>query len=416
MNLVKRIILPLGEKDNPIKVKRVREILKRFLPIGLILAIFVGLALFISSLSNFSTATTVVNLITTGTSLRSDEGQVNVLLLGMAGVSHDGATLTDTILVASYNLKSKQLHLISIPRDLWLPSLKLKANAVYQTGFEQKLDLENAKTVMGNIVGLPIHYGLRIDFNGFIEAIDVLSGVDIEVEREFDDYNYPITGKEDDLCGFIEEEREFNEEEAKKLNIATGKIKVFISPEGTIATDSAQEDKGVKYFSCRYEHIHFNKGLNQIDGETALKFVRSRHGTNSEGSDFARSRRQEKVIQAVRNKILSIETLTNVEKLKELLDVLGKSLDTDISIKDGAEFFKFSKQLKQTFSIVLDDSKRKGLPEGRKSLLIHPSISEYGAYVLISQDDDFTIIHNYIKSVFKEDARIESTSSARTRN
>lgn len=412
---MKRIIFPQGEKDNPIKVKRLKKILKRFLPIGLVLIILIGLAIFISSLSGSSTASTVVSLITTGTSLKSDEGRVNVLLLGMAGGRHEGATLTDTILVASYNLKSKQLHLISIPRDLWLPSLKLKANAVYQSGFEQKLDLENAKTVMGNIAGFPIHYGLRIDFNGFIEAIDVLGGVDIEVEKEFDDYNYPITGKEDDLCGFTEEERDFNEEDAKKLNIPAGKMKVFISAEGTIATDSAQEDKGVQYFTCRYEHIHFNKGLNHMDGETALKFVRSRHGTNAEGSDFARSRRQEKVIQAIRNKILSLETLTNPQKLKELLGVLGKSIDTDISIKDGAEFFKFSKELKQTFSIVLDDSRREGLPEGRKSLLIHPPTSEYGAYVLISEDDDFTIIHDYIKSVFEEDAKNESSSSARPR-
>ena len=338
---MKKINLPLGENNNPAKVKRIRKILKRFLPIGIVISLLLFIAIFLSA----GSPSPVVNYIITGTSLSSDEGRVNVLLLGMAGGRHDGATLTDTILVASLHLKTKQLHLISIPRDLWLPALKAKSNASYQQGLKENNGLNFAKTVMGNIVGLPIHYGLRIDFYGFVEAVDALGGIEVDVERTFDDYNYPITGKETDLCGFREEEKEFSEEEAKQLNIEPGKRKVFISPEGAVATDSAQEDKGAKYFSCRYEHVHFEKGKSLIDGETTLKFVRSRHGTNGEGSDFARSVRQEKVIQAIRSKVLSLETLTNPQKLGDLLNILGKSIDTDISIKDGVEFFKLIKDL-----------------------------------------------------------------------
>src|SRR5436190_64215 len=84
------------------------------------------------------------------------------------------------------------IFLISIPRDLWLPSLKTKANAVYQIGLSQKNGLGLAKTVFGNVLGLPIQYALRIDFRGFISAVDSLSGIDVEVDRSFDDYNYPI--------------------------------------------------------------------------------------------------------------------------------------------------------------------------------------------------------------------------------
>ena len=404
---MKRIKLHLGEKDNPIKLKRIKKILKRFLPIGLILGLLISLALY---LSGSSTSKTVVNYIITGIGLNSDNGLVNVLLLGMAGGRHDGATLTDTILVGSYNLKTKKLHIISIPRDLWLPSLKSKANAVYQTGVEQGSGLNLAKTVMGNIVGLPIHYGLRIDFNGFVKSVDILGGINVEVERGFDDYNYPIAGKENDLCGYTEEERDFSEEDAKKLNIESGKRKIFIAPDGTIATDSAQEDRGVKYFACRYEHIHFNKGLTAMDGETALQYVRSRHGSGGEGSDFSRSARQEKVIQAIKDKVLSLETLRSPQRLKDLLNTLGKSIDTDISIKESTEFFKLSRGLKNTYSIVLDDSKKEGLPEGRSSILIHPLTSDYGAYVLISQDDDFTIIHDYIRHVIEEDEKNEQSS------
>ena len=401
-------------RSNPARQRRAGLNFKKLVPIFLVLTILTALAIFLTTLSGSS----VVNFILSGSSLRSSDGRVNLLLLGMAGGRHDGATLTDTILVATYNLRTNQLHLISIPRDLWLPSFSAKANALYQIGLSQNNGLELTKTGMGNIVGLPIHYGIRVDFQGFIDAINILGGIDVEVEKTFDDYLYPITGKENDLCGYIEEEKDFSEEEAKKLNIESGKRKVFVSLGGEIATDSAEEDKGIKYFSCRFEHIHFDKGLVHMDGELTLKFVRSRHGSNGEGSDFSRSKRQEKVIGAIRKKALSFETLSNPQKLRELIESFGKSIDTDISIKDALEFYKLSKRLEVTYSITLDDSKKEGLHEGRTSLLVQPSPSDYGgAYVLISQDDDFSIIHKFIQGVLKKDKEeYEASASARTGN
>ena len=143
-----------------------------------------------------------------------------------------------------------------------------------------------------------------------------------------------------------------------------------------------------------------------MDGETALKFVRSRHGTNGEGSDFARSKRQQKVIEAVRNQTLSIETLANPQKVGELIKALGKSIDTDISIKEAIEFYKLSKKLNKTYNFDLDDT-----------VLIHPNPVDYGgAYVLISQDDDFSIVQGYVKKVLTgEISDYEATAAARPR-
>ena len=320
----------------------------------------------------------------------------------MAGGRHDGATLTDTILVASYNLNTNQLHIISIPRDLWLPSLASKANAVYQAGLSQKNGLAHTKVVIGNVVGLPIHYGLRIDFQGFIDAVNILGGIDIEVQNSFDDYLYPITGKENDLCGWEEVEKEFNEEEAKKLNIEQGKRKVFVK-DAAIATDSAEEDKGVKYFSCRFEHINFDKGLTHMDGETALKFVRSRHGNNNEGTDFARSKRQQKLLLAVKDKALSLETLLNPIKLKELYDAYSNNVETDVDFGTIQGFYLLSKQTKfdDIKSIVLDD--RSASREG--GLLYAPEDTSLygGAYVLIPRVGDFSQIHAYVqKFIFEQ--------------
>ena len=383
-----------------LKKRHLRKIIKKFLPFAVIIGILFSIAFFLSAKSS---SESIVSYIFSNNGLKSNNGLVNVLLLGTAGGSHDGPNLTDTIMVASYNLKTNKLYLISIPRDLWLPEFKNKANTVYQLGLNQRSGLNFTKTVMGNIVGLPLRYALRIDFQGFIDSIDALGRVDVAVANTFDDYNYPIAGKENDLCGYSEKEIDFSADEAAKLNIPPGKMKVIISPDGQIATDSAQEDVGAKYFTCRYEHIHFDKGLIHMDGTTALKFVRSRHGTNGENSDFARSKRQEVVIKAIREKILSFETLSNPQKLSDLVKALGKSIDTDISIKNAIEFYKLSKKLVETKSLVLDES-----------LLYHPLATDYGgAYVLISQDDDFSTIGEYIRNVFLKD---EATSSARTGN
>ena len=217
------------ESQQPVKKKKVKKIFRKLLPIVLIIAILLGVAIFISAKSS---SDSVVNYLFPTTNLKVSNGLVNVLLLGTPGGRHDGPSLTDTMMVASYNLKTNKLYLISIPRDLWLPAFKAKANTVYLRGLKQGNGLEFAQTVIGNIVGLPIKYALRVDFNGFVKVIDALGGIDVEVSRTFDDYRYPITGKEDDLCGFEEKEIDFSQEEAIKLNIEPGKRKVFISPDG----------------------------------------------------------------------------------------------------------------------------------------------------------------------------------------
>lgn len=395
--------LGLDKKDNPFKARRAKNIFKKLVPLLLVAGILISIAFFLITRSGTSS---YVSYIFSGTPLHSSDDRVNVLLLGIAGGTHDGTNLTDTIMVASYSLKTNEITLFSIPRDLWLPELQSKANAAYEIGLSQSNGLGLAKTVMGNILGIPIHYSLRVDFRGFVKAIDAVDGIEVAVENPFDDYLYPIQGKENDLCGNSEKEMDFNEEEAKKLNIDPGKRKVLITAEGTIATDSAQEDKGVKYFGCRYDHISFDKGEVKMSGAVALAFVRSRRGTNGEGSDFARSKRQQKVIEAVRNKILSLETLANPQKVTDLFKTLGKSIDTDISIKEAVEFYKLSKKLSKIHNFVIDDS-----------LLIHPPAFDYGgAYVLVSQDDDFSLVQGYVRKVLEGViTEYEATAAARTR-
>ncbi len=401
--------------SSPRKSRHHKKLIRRFVLIVSILAIFTGLIIFLGTLPHSSS---VVNFLFSRNDLKSNSGEVNILLLGIAGGTHDGANLTDTIMVASINQKTNQIFLISLPRDLWLPALRSKANAVYEIGLSQNNGLGLSKTIIGNILGLPINYGLRVDFGGFEKAVDNIGGIDVLVDKSFDDFNFPIAGKENDLCGYEEKEIDFSEDEARKLNIDPGKRKVMIAPDGKIATDSAEEDKGAKYFSCRFEHIHFTSGLTHMDGETALKFVRSRHGTNGQGSDFARSKRQQLVLEAFKKKAFSIETLFSPNKIEQLIKTFGKSIDTDISVKESLEFYQLFRKVDKISTLVVDDSAKIGLPDGRKSLLVHPLASDYGgAYVLISQDDDFSSIQSYVRKVLAGEIKEnESSGSARTGN
>ncbi|TSC63666.1 MAG: LytR family transcriptional regulator [Microgenomates group bacterium Gr01-1014_93] len=145
-----------------------------------------------------------------------------------------------------------------------------------------------------------------------------------------------------------------------------------------------------------------------MDGEVSLKFVRSRHGTNEEGSDFARSKRQQKVIEAFRKKVLSLETLGSPKKIGGLVEAFGQSFETDMDINEMIEIYALSKKVKSSLNFVLDTSKK---------LLTVPSYSEFGgAFVLIPPDRNYNAIHEYIKQVLNGEVKDAATSSARPGN
>lgn len=402
---MKRIKFPGISSAPVIRKRRAAQLLKRLLPVFAVLAVVSLLAFFIAASGSGSVVRYVFQ---GGTSLKSTDGKVNVLLLGIAGGTHDGANLTDTIMIASYNLTTHKLYLISLPRDMWLDSIRGKINSAYEIGKSRGSGLDFVKSQIAQVLGIPIHYAFRLDFSGFVKAVDTIGGIDVIVDNSFDDYKYPIEGKENDLCGFVEQEIDFIPEEAQKLNIDPGKRKVLVDPSGKIATDSADPVKGEEYFVCRFEHISFKSGLTHMDGKTALKFVRSRKGTNKEGSDFARSRRQTKVIEAVRSRVLSLEVLADPQKIKELVDTFGRSIDTDTSVTDALEFYKLSRKIESVKNAVIDDSSKEGL-------LYNPPFADYGgAYVLVPKQNNFDEIHRFVTNLLSGEEEInEASASAR---
>lgn len=335
---------------------------------------------------------TVVELIT-DSGLESDNGRTNVLLLGIGGRGHEGPDLTDTMILASVDKGAKDVVLIAIPRDLWVPSLGAKINSAYAFGQEKKdgEGLKLAKETVSTLLGIPVHYAFRMDFGGFIKAVDLVGGLDVDVEKSFVDAKYPIAGKEDDLCGLTLETEETDGISRQVVKTATGSA----IPLAEITDDNDP-------FVCRYEELTFTKGQTQMDGATALKFVRSRHGTNGEGSDFARSARQQKVILAFRQKVLSSETLTNPAKILELSKTFGDSIDTDIGDSDVPLFAKLALKIDPATirRLVLDAEETNGRLEfGRPE-------DHGGQSVLIPKNNSWTDLAEYIQGeVFKLEER-----------
>lgn len=310
---------------------------------------------------------------------QTKDSRVNLLILGIGGGKHEGPNLTDTIIFTTIDPRNKKLTLVSVPRDLWVPDLKQKINYAYASG-EAKQDgggLILAKAVVEKILKQQVDYSIRIDFNGFIKAVDMIGGLDVAVENTFDDYEYPISGKEEDPCDRTEEE--------------------ILDLTEQIATGSAT---GQEAFPCRYEHLHFDKGPMHMDGETALKFVRSRHAEGIEGSDFARSQRQEKIIASFKDKVLSVDTFLNPVKVVSLVSILKDSIDTDIKQEEYADFIKLAKKMKgATVSSAVVDAGDED--SGRPGILMNPPISEEykNTWVLIPRmgNGRYAEIQEYVK-------------------
>ena len=310
--------------------------------------------------------------------LKKADNNINILLLGTGGGKHEGPNLTDTIIFVTVNEESNKVTPISIPRDLWVPELSAKVNMAYAVGEDRRKGggIVLVKAVIAKILNQQIDYVVRIDFDGFVKSVDVLGGIEVNVANSFEDFEYPIIGKENDPC-------DQKEEDLKMLATASSQLEAF---------------------PCRYDHFRFDKGIQLMNGETALRFVRSRHAKGKEGTDFARSKRQEQVIKAFKDKIFSLNFFLNPAKVIGFYNAMQESIDTNIKEEEFDDFVRLAQKLKnaQIQSTVLDYGDEK---EKRPGLLVNPPISdEFNMqWVLIPRigNGDFSEIQKYVECEIK---------------
>lgn len=338
--------------------------------VGILLIIFLLGVIFLSNSKNPEDI--ILNL--ASTDLEKTGGRTNLLLLGIGGVEHDGGELTDTIMIASLNHSRKSIEMISIPRDLMIANFAreiyepeyAKVNMAYWLGKKQDINqrFKGVKSAIKDITDLTIHNVMLVDFKGFEALIDDLGGLVIDVERSFTDRQYPNN-------------------------------------------------------SYGYMTIHFQQGLQQMSGKKALQYVRSRHGNNGEEGDFARSRRQQNVINAIREKALSLELLTSPKKIEQLYETARKHFITDIGIRQMISLGKFAKDINRA------NITKMSITEGDNGLLHVPLLSFRnkhfgGAYGLFPDGATFVYIHKLIEiyldnpSVLDSDFSVEILNGTRT--
>ena len=213
-------------------------------------------------------------------------GRMNILLIGIDGFNNNyyRAARADTIILVGVNFAAKSAQMLSIPRDLWvqLPGLPQvpegRINTAYHYG-----ELYSAPgggpgelaAVLANTFGLRVDRYATVSFSAFEQGIDAIGGVDINIPEPIHDDAYPLR-----------------------------------DGSGTIAID-------------------FPAGQVHMDGATALIYARTRH----DSSDFARMRRQQQVLFAVRNQLLRPQTLL---QLPALTQALMGAARTDLSFEDLA--------------------------------------------------------------------------------
>ena len=213
-------------------------------------------------------------------------GRMNILLIGIDGFNDNyyRAARSDSIILVGVNFAAKTAQMLSVPRDLWvqLPNLPQVPEARINTAYHyaEFYGLPGGgpaemTAVIANTFGLRVDRYVVVNFSAFEQGVDAIGGIDLNLPAPIHDGSYPLR-----------------------------------DGSGTIAID-------------------FPAGPVHMDGSTALIYARLRHDSN----DFQRMRRQQQVLFAVRDKLLSPETLP---QLPALAQVLFSSARTDLSLEDIA--------------------------------------------------------------------------------
>jgi LCP family protein required for cell wall assembly len=228
---------------------------------------------------------------------------------------------TDTMMLISLDRDTNSLGILSIPRDLYVEvpgySQLQRINSAMVLGELQQPNYGPTlamQTVQYNF-GIRVHNFIAMDFQAVTDIVDVLGGVDLEVPYDIVDYEYP------------------------DMNFG-------------------------------YDPLILRAGLQHLDGATALKFARTRHGDN----DFERARRQQLVLYALRDRVLNLNMLPQlVVQSPSLLGALADNVYTGLTLDQII-------QIAFTLKDVPTDQIRQGVVDNSYTM---PYTTTEGAQVLV---------------------------------
>ncbi len=287
-----------------------------------------------------------------GWKIKHDE-RINVLLLGYGGPGHDGPYLTDSMMLLSIRPAFHEAMMISLPRDLWvkipaLPNNRYmigKLNSAYAIGIdhsdypnvrdEWKTDTgggDLAAATVSQVTGQPIDYWVGVDFKAFRDVVNAIGGIRVDVPTTLDDPFFP-----------------------------------------------AGESTGMM-------HIRIDAGQQQFDGERALEYARSRETT----SDFDRSRRQQLIMLAVRQRVFSVNA---IPRLLSLLGALQDNVRTNLRPAEMQQLASLAGRIKD------QDIRRVAIDT---SNLLRSSFSSNGQYILQPLDPSYGALQRFIATALPD--------------
>lgn len=271
-----------------------------------------------------------------------EEGRINMLLIAVGGEGHSGATLADTIMVASVRPKDGDVALLSIPRDLFVQvpgqEYYTKINTVHALGESQKENRgpELLQEKVEEITGQPIHYYARIDFTAFKSIVDSVGGINVTIENEFLDY---------------------------------------------------------------WHNISFPAGTEKMNGERALAYVRARYVEGPEGGDFKRAARQQQALLSLRDKVFSVNTAFDFGAVNSIMESLSDNIRTDMQLWEMKRFFELARLIdhSKVHSIVLTTG-HNGVLVGSTEIL-----EGQPASILKTRTGDYSEIQAMSANIFSDD-------------
>lgn len=259
----------------------------------------------------------------------------NILILGTDALDNRAGDpiLTDTILIASVNTQNAATSLLSFPRDLWNETYQTKINALYFYGQDRyQTEPERfTQEVITEMTGVPIHHTVVVSLDQVADLIDTLGGIEVSVTTGFTDTQFP----RDDV------------------DIRT-------------VTDPA----------LLYETITFESGLQTMNGKRALAYIRSRHSGDDEGTDQARAARQQQVIAALLEKVMSKEVLTNPAKVGELFAFYNLHFASKLPLSQIIALGKKLYQQRSDLTFALNRANLSVAENGQPGVITHPPLSQ----------------------------------------
>lgn len=293
----------------------------------------------------------IFSVLTTTKLKGEDSGRVNILLAGNSAddPGHDGANLTDSIMLISIDTKNNKAFLLSIPRDLWVQipgNGHAKINDAYvvgqSDGFSQSGypsgGMGQLEQIVSEDLDVPIDYYALVDYSALRDSVNAVGGITVNIQSS--------------------------------------------DPRGLY-------DPSVDY-ATHGPLVRLTNGEHVLDGEQALDLARARGDAYGSygfaGSDFERTQNQRMMLVALKSKAVTAGVLANPAKLTSLFDAIGSNVKTDFSLSEVHRLYDISKNItgNNIQSLSFNSADGKNLlasytaPDGESALIPAAGIDEYG--------------------------------------